>query len=204
LRKLDPAKHEEKRLQILQAAGACFIRHGFQGASIAAICAEAGISPGHLYHYFDGKEAIIEAMTELGLQHAASRISEMAGKTNAVEALLSEIEQIHTKKDQKKDHPGPALVIEIVAEAGRNPAIGQTLHNHTQKLRGLLTDFLRDGQARGQIDPGLDPSSLATLLMGVIDGTKVMSVKDPDFDMAKTMGLVKLMFGRFLAPPPQA
>ncbi len=73
MRKVDPVKYEEKRRDILQAAMQCFVRDGFRGASISDICAAAGISPGHLYHYFPGKEAIIGAMAEtrLGRDHRA-------------------------------------------------------------------------------------------------------------------------------------
>jgi TetR/AcrR family transcriptional repressor of uid operon len=41
MRKIDPVKHEEKRQEILEAAGRCFARKGFQGATISDICAEA-------------------------------------------------------------------------------------------------------------------------------------------------------------------
>jgi len=56
MRKVEEAKHDEKRRQILKAAKRCFIRHGFRGASISDICAEARISPGLLYHYFENKK----------------------------------------------------------------------------------------------------------------------------------------------------
>src|SRR5215467_9131451 len=62
MRRLDPVKHEEKRQEILAAAKACFARDGFLGISIADICQEAGISPGHLYHYFDSKDAILDVV----------------------------------------------------------------------------------------------------------------------------------------------
>ena len=62
MRKVDPVKHEEKRRKILEAAAQCFGRSGFQGASISHICVEAGMSAGHLYHYFPSKEAILEAV----------------------------------------------------------------------------------------------------------------------------------------------
>ena len=55
-------KHGEKRQEILGAAKRTFLRSGLRGASIAAICSEAGISPGHLYHYFDSKEAVFAAL----------------------------------------------------------------------------------------------------------------------------------------------
>ena len=42
MRKLDPVRHEQRRREILAAAGRCFARDGFRGASISDICAEAG------------------------------------------------------------------------------------------------------------------------------------------------------------------
>ena len=72
MRRVDPVKHEEKKQEILGAARRCFIRNGFRGASIADICAEAGISPGHLYHYFPSKEAIVGAMGTAALNTGAA------------------------------------------------------------------------------------------------------------------------------------
>ena len=75
----DPVKHEQKRGEILGAALRCFIRDGFRGASTTDICAEAGISPGHLYHYFPSKVAIIEAMIDMGLARAAAHFEKILG-----------------------------------------------------------------------------------------------------------------------------
>lgn len=47
----DPAK----RAQILEGAARVFIREGFEAASVAAIAAEAGVSKGTLYVYFEDK-----------------------------------------------------------------------------------------------------------------------------------------------------
>lgn len=49
-----------RRAQILAAATDCFRELGFHGASIAKISQASGMSPGHIYHYFENKEAIID------------------------------------------------------------------------------------------------------------------------------------------------
>ena len=77
MRKVDRAKYDEKRQHILEAAEGCFQRDGFRGASISDICAAAGMSPGHLYHYFDSKEAIIEAIFESRLEREAAIVGEL-------------------------------------------------------------------------------------------------------------------------------
>lgn len=55
-----------RRKQILDAAATCFRRDGFRGASMANISLTAGMSTGHIYHYFESKAAIIEAVIERG------------------------------------------------------------------------------------------------------------------------------------------
>ncbi|VFR31094.1 Transcriptional regulator, TetR family [plant metagenome] len=57
-------KGELRRQQVLDAATECFRREGFHGSSIARISQTADMSPGHIYHYFVNKEAIVEAIAE--------------------------------------------------------------------------------------------------------------------------------------------
>ncbi len=47
--------------QLIAACAACLARDGPQGASVRAICTEAGVSPGLLRHYFGGIDALIAA-----------------------------------------------------------------------------------------------------------------------------------------------
>src|SRR5882757_2617176 len=83
MRKVDRAKYDEKRQHILEAAERCFQRDGFRGASMGDICAAARMSPGHLYHYFDSKEAIIEALSELRLERETATVGELTLRPNA-------------------------------------------------------------------------------------------------------------------------
>ena len=197
MRKRDPIKHEEKRRQILEVAECCFLRDGFRGASISDICAEAQMSPGHLYHYFKSKEAIVRDLTELHLQRVASRFEEMTAKTNVLEAFLSEID-VWQKKKAKRN---PALICEVVAEASRNPAIAEILQRRTQALRDILAGFLREGQQRRQIDRRLDPDLTAAVVLSLVDAIDGLAVKgDEKFNSVEAMDLLRTMFGRFLTP----
>jgi len=55
------ARAAKQRERILDAAEACFIRHGFHAASMAHIAQTADMSAGLIYRYFDGKAAIVKA-----------------------------------------------------------------------------------------------------------------------------------------------
>ncbi len=197
MRKLDPVKHEEKRREILYAAGRCFARDGFRGATISAICAEAGISPGHLYHYFPSKEEIVSAITAVGLEYAAARFSEMAQGGDTVATLFAEIDRVKAYQG-----PGsPLLVLDMLAEATRNPAMSAILTRHNRQVRDLLVAFLRHGQERGQVDPALDLDLAAAVLISLFDGSRTLPIRDPALDLPKAMALYRTVISRFLTPP---
>ena len=50
---------EARRQSLIEAAGRILATRGAAGASVRTICAEAGVSPGLLRHYFDGIDALL-------------------------------------------------------------------------------------------------------------------------------------------------
>jgi AcrR family transcriptional regulator len=196
MRRLDPVKHEEKRQEILAAAKACFAREGFRGASIADICAEAGISPGHLYHYFPGKEAILDAIGAAALEEGARQFGELVTSGNALSAIGTVIEEAK-RRDLRADF---VLFLELAAETRRNPKLAKTLREMSRNTRLILADFLKKGQAGGLIDPALDPEIAAAILFGILDGARMMTIRDPKLDMAQILDTIKILVRRFLQP----
>ena len=197
MRKVDPVKFQDRRSWILEAARRCFQRDGFRGASIADICAEAGMSPGHLYHYFGSKEAIIETLTEFALQEANSRFEQMLTKHDIVQAFLDEIDNGRLEREER----GTALLMEVRAEATRNPAVASILQRWWEGLRHLLTEFVREGQERGQVDKQLDPDITAAILVNAVESAANLSLKDPTFDQTKGAQMLKILVTRFLRSP---
>jgi TetR/AcrR family transcriptional regulator, repressor for uid operon len=195
MRKGDPVKFEEKRQEILEGAARCFMRDGFRGASISTICAEAQISPGHLYHYFPSKEAIIEAMAATHLESIRARFSQLADKKDAIAVITAELQR--SRKGASSGEQ--ALILDLMAEAGRNPAIAKIVHSHTRAIRGLLAETLRNGQATGGIDPNLDVELAAYILINLMDGSKILRIRDPKIDTQKCDEMLATMIARFLS-----
>ena len=145
-----PEQHEGKRKEILDAAHRCFLRYGLQGASISMICKEAGMSPGHLYHYFPSKDAIIEQMADeyLSTLHTYFGRQETG---DVATVLLSEIWSMSSWDDTAHCR----ILFELLAEAGRNDRVRDILADNTAGVRKLLAQTLRAGQAKGEVDRGL-------------------------------------------------
>jgi TetR/AcrR family transcriptional repressor of uid operon len=196
MRKVDPVKHEQKRREILQAALSCFVRSGFHGASTTDICAAAKISPGHLYHYFPSKEAMIQALVEQNLSHAASRLQAVLASPDVIEALVQELESTSIHQPQAQ-----VLSTEALAEACRNADFAAIVHAHARAMRALLVDFLIKAQGRGEIDPGLAPEATANILFAIVDGARALPIRNPAVDLKQSSEHLRLMLTRFLRPP---
>ena len=195
LRKVDPVKHEQKRGEIFGAALRCFSRDGFRGASTTDICTEAGISPGHLYHYFPSKVAIIETLIDMGLARTAARFERILAAPDVVEALLADIEETSLRF-----RPAQILSLDGLAEAARNPEFAKVIERHTTAVRGMWSDFLRRAQEQGRVDSGLDPDATANILIAIIDGSRAMPIRNPKLDIGKSVAHLRTMLVRFLIP----
>ncbi len=65
------------RERLVAAAEALFGEHGYDGTSIEAILDAAGVKRGALYHHFDSKKALFDAVVD----RAIARIAEVVGTT---------------------------------------------------------------------------------------------------------------------------
>jgi AcrR family transcriptional regulator len=66
--------HDEKRAQILQSAAQVFAREGFDRASMTQLARDCGISKANIYHYYDGKDAILFDILDSYLSGLRDRI----------------------------------------------------------------------------------------------------------------------------------
>lgn len=176
-RPLDEALREERRRQVLEAALECFRREGFRGASMADICQAARMSPGHLYHYFAGKEAIIEAIAEDDLARRLAEVERAAAAPDVLDALITF--GVETRDHATSGGLGGALRAEIAAEASHNPRIAAILVRFHGRLEARLGEVLAAAQRQGQVDPALDPALLAVVVGLMADGFHARLASEP-------------------------
>src|ERR1700736_3751073 len=107
----------DRPAQILDAAVACFAKRGFHQASMHDISAEAGISVGLIYRYFQNKEAVIAAMAD---RHKRE-IQELVERARQAPSLLEALEALFTA-NCCEDSPKvlAAFVVDLYSEASRN------------------------------------------------------------------------------------
>jgi len=62
--KVSEEHKEARREQILVGAQRAFARHGYEGATVARLEAETGLSRGAIFNYFENKQALFVALVQ--------------------------------------------------------------------------------------------------------------------------------------------
>ncbi|MCB2074646.1 MAG: TetR/AcrR family transcriptional regulator [Novosphingobium sp.] len=131
---------KRRQEQILDAAEECFLAEGFHGASMSRIAAAADMSAGHIYQYFDNKEAIIIALAERrfsGFEDllAAAEKNDQATSSSFMDAWISQFAWWI-------DPVRAPLTLEIMSEAGRNPKVANVVKRIDRRFRDIMRENL--------------------------------------------------------------
>jgi TetR/AcrR family transcriptional repressor of uid operon len=173
----DAALADVRRRQILDAAADVFARRGFHAASMAEIARSFGMSAGHIYNWFDSKEAIIEALVERDVASFNQFVTAARDEADPRPALLKQAEQ---RANELLDPARAALQVEILAEASRNPKIAAIVQRADAAFREGLAALLGRPLRLACKPPEL--AARIELLMSVFEGLLVRAVRRPGFD----------------------
>lgn len=179
MRTVDPERHQARRQQILEAAVACFMRKGFHATRTAEICAEAGMSPGNLFHYFPTKEAIIAAIVEEDQRETAERFSAAAGAHNLYDALTAIVEQ---SLALLADPVYTRIGLEVLAEAVRNPEVFASVAQSEAGRKAQLVRLLATAVERKQARLAMPPAQAADWILLLLDGAFGRAMVEARFD----------------------
>lgn len=189
---------DQQRARILDAAQACFVRDGFHAASMASIARAAGMSAGLIYRYFDSKSAIILAIIDRQLQDKLANIAKLAEDPDIGRKFVDFFVRL---RRGDPDVVNPALLLEIGAQATRDPRIAAALAASDRAAAEALGQWLRAvTRQRGlELDEaGVRAQGLA--LQCLFDGLAMRAVKDPDLEPARLAAALAAVLPPLLAP----
>ena len=172
--KLKETTRASREARILQAAVACFARHGYHATTMDAIAYEAGIAKGVTYLYFDSKEVLFLALyhqwgcaSREGIEAAIAELSpQERGSPKRVLRLVVTVTGQHVQRD-------PALcrvLMEGRTLAAFFPAIAERVSREQRHGQEQLEVLIRAGVAVGEWPRTTDVSSRATLIRATLHG----------------------------------
>jgi len=200
----DPAatRAEAQRQRILDAAQRCFIARGFHAGSISDIAAEAEISQGLMYRYFDNKRALVLALIERQLAHDQDAIGHMPPAADLVEGLLRCYQlwaRGETLETRGNAIANVALYAEITAEAHRDPVVAEVLRRHDRQTSAAIAGWLRQHDiGRGRTPADADVERRTLLMRLLVEGLAMRAVRDPDLDADTVRALLAVSIATVL------
>jgi AcrR family transcriptional regulator len=155
---------DDKPRRILEAAVRVFAAQGYDASRVGDIAREAGVAYGLVYHYYDSKEAVLEAVFReaWGRLLAAVSLAEETGGDAAGQLELVVKIVLRAWRDD------PDLVRLLVREVTRNPHIHDELDEIGQAF-ARLERMVRRGEADGTFRAELDPRLAAWMLYGALE-----------------------------------
>lgn len=171
------AHADVRRRQILDAAAEVFRRRGFHAASMAEIAKTFGMSAGHIYNYFDSKEAIIEAIVARDIDEFLALTAQMQGEADLRHEM---VERVDEGTDRRLDPDHASLQLEIVAEASRNPKIATLVRCADATVRQRLMELVR-AAVPGPLDEA-EVAVRAELLLSLFEGLMIRTLRHPEID----------------------
>lgn len=178
----------ENRRVILEAAERLLVDEGYEQFSMRKLAAGCGYTPPTLYHYFDDKLGLLDALLELRMRDLVDALRGVGPSTDAVEALRRRFEAFADWGTRNPTHyalltvhrqRAEALPVaeearrllaqpaERLAEAGRLATDVETAKQSFWVLvHGLIS--LRSSRPDVEWSPALGAASLDAMIQGLV------------------------------------
>ena len=172
---------------ILDAAIAEIDAVGASGLRHQHVLDAAGVTQGSLYHHFGSRDGLIDAA-----------FAEMF--TNDVEHIINEAQSVVDDESAGVDQLLALLIgadgsdrrrlaLNALVAAFVRPSLRPVICAAQRELTGSLVDAIAVFQARGRIDPGIEPHGLALFLQACSLGS-IVTVLDPETTGATPLSAV--------------
>jgi TetR/AcrR family transcriptional regulator, transcriptional repressor of aconitase len=159
--KISDERKTERREQILEGARRCFAEHGYEGATVAKLEREIGLSRGAIFNYFPSKE---DLFVELAVRDNA-RISEI-WINKGLDAVVREVVEL--------DPAWLSVVLELFRRARTDPEFKRRVEVGHERLAAANRARLEEAQRAGEFRDDLSAKEIGTFVSLVLNGLAVM------------------------------
>ena len=158
-------KGERSRMRILDAAARLLSCRGYAATTLTDIAAAAEMQAGSLYYHFDSKDAIVEEVLRVGIDHARTAINaalgalgpDAHGSDRLAEAIVAYVNCIVAESS--------FTVANIRCFNESPPQTRESLAVPLREFTDLWVGLLKEGQADGSLRSDTDANVLARLMI---------------------------------------
>lgn len=164
---------QQTREQIIDAAFELFANEGYSKTSISAVAKKAGISKGLIYHYFNSKQSILEAIFDQ-LVAMGDQMMNFPDEFGPAEKIRQTLEQ--TFEFIEKETGMGRLMISLALQPdvfdSLKPKLDQVQERQILMFKEIMWDL-------GRSEPELEAYQLGAMMDGILMGYIAMGDEYP-------------------------
>lgn len=156
-----------RRREFVDAAWRCAATKGFRDMTVDDICAEANLSKGAFYGYFDQKRDLLVALLEDDAADLEAALEEQDASSSSTLAKLRSYTRVALKRSAE---PGRAqlradLWTAMLTEKDVKAAFAESVQRRRAKLRSWIEQAIASGEIAE-----MPANALASILLALSDG----------------------------------
>ena len=155
--KISDERRAERREQILAGARRCFAEHGYEGATVARLEAEIGLSRGAIFNYFGSKE---DLFVELAVEDSA-RMSDL-WVNEGLEAVVREVLEL--------DPAWLGVYLELVRRVRTDQEFRRRVEKRQEAIVPVNRARAEEAQRAGEFRDDLDAREIGAFVNLVLNG----------------------------------
>ena len=159
--KISEERKAQRREQILEGARRCFAEHGYEGATVAKLEREIGLSRGAIFNYFPSKE---DVFVELAVRDSA-RMSEI-WINDGLEAVVREVVEL--------DPAWLSVYLELFRRVRNDPDFRARIEARQKAVAPANRQRIEQAQRDGEFRDDIGPKEIGMFVNLVLNGLALM------------------------------
>jgi AcrR family transcriptional regulator len=169
-------KGEQTRAMILARVAPLFNQQGYFGSSLSDIMQQTGLEKGGIYNHFASKEQLALEAFDYSYAMLDQRIrAALSGKMHAIQRLSALLSYF---QDLVNDPPIPGgcpILNTAIESDDAQPALRDRARAAMDELRSTIRRILSKGIERGEVRPGVDVETWASVMVATLEGAVMLS-----------------------------
>jgi AcrR family transcriptional regulator len=169
---------------MLEAALALVLEHGTDKTTLAMIGEKAGYSRGLATYRFGSKGGLYDALCKSISRHWLEYLKKGVGDKVGIDAMCAALDTIY-KFEQESPEEARALQILYSGAASPSSEYQETAVGIRRRQKSDVAEWVRRGQATGQVRPEINPDEVAAQYVAYISGMTYLWLMSPEtFDFS--------------------
>jgi TetR/AcrR family fatty acid metabolism transcriptional regulator len=156
----------DKHDAILRAAAHVFAERGFFNSQVADVAREAGVAAGTVYLYFRNKDDLLVSIFERTMGEAIAEGRAALAQVDDPVERLRRIARLHLERVSRDRDLAVVFQVELRQSTKFMERFSAT---QLREYLGIIRDVIADGQTRGLVRQGINPTLAAKVLFGALD-----------------------------------